>query len=207
MIPYLITVVFITLLTVKLTRFLIRKQELSVLFKHFPSPPRQPFIGNYGLFIGKPPAGMVKRESMPRLQEYWNCFLEIFNTIISFHTKYGPNVVMQGLFNDTTMNIANPKDVETVLLSKSTQSKAAQYQFVEPWLANGLLLSKGKEWFAQRKMITPAFHFNILEDFIEIFNKQSDKMIEILMPLATGTQDVNMYNFVTLCALDIISGE
>jgi hypothetical protein len=55
-------------------------------------------------------------------------------------------------------------------------------------------------------MITPAFHFNILEDFIEIFNKQSDKMIDLLKPFADGTKEVNMYDFVTLCALDIISG-
>jgi hypothetical protein len=60
--------------------------------------------------------------------------LEIFKKIISFHTDYGLNVVMQGLFNDTTMNIANPKDIETILLSKNSQSKAEQYQFVEPWL-------------------------------------------------------------------------
>jgi cytochrome P450 family 4 len=68
------------------------------------------------------------------------------------------------------------------------------------------LLSKGQDWFGQRRMITPAFHFNILEDFIEVFDKQTNKMIDLLRPFAEKSEEINMYNYVTLCALDIISG-
>jgi hypothetical protein len=44
-------------ISLQVIRFLKRKHQLSVLFKHFPSPPRKPFIGNYGLFYGKSPPG------------------------------------------------------------------------------------------------------------------------------------------------------
>ena len=55
-------------------------------------------------------------------------------------------------------------------------------------------------------MITPAFHFNILQDFLEVMNTQTTFMSEkILGEVREGKCDaVNMYNHITLCALDII---
>jgi cytochrome P450 len=68
-------------------------------------------------------------------------------------------------------------------------------------------VSSGKDWFAQRKIITPAFHFNILDDFISVFNKQTDQMIEVLKKHADEGVVFNIYDNVTLCALDIICGK
>lgn len=34
-------------------------------------------------------------------------------------------------------------------------------------------------WHMQRKLVTPAFHFKILEDFISIFHSQTDYVIDI----------------------------
>lgn len=52
-------------------------------------------------------------------------------------------------------------------------------------------------------MITPAFHFKILEDFVEVFDKNSTILVE---KLATSkpTDPVDVYPLVTLTALDII---
>lgn len=52
-------------------------------------------------------------------------------------------------------------------------------------------------------MITPAFHFKILEDFVEVFDKNSTILVE---KLATSkpTDAVDVYPLVTLTALDII---
>jgi cytochrome P450 len=68
-------------------------------------------------------------------------------------------------------------------------------------------VSSGKDWFAQRKIITPAFHFNILDDFISVFNKQTDQMIEVLKKNADEGLVFNIYDDVALCALDIICGK
>lgn len=69
----------------------------------------------------------------------------------------------------------------------------------------GLLTSFGKKWFSRRKIITPTFHFNILEQFIEVFNHQSNIMVEKLRPFSKKG-DIDIYSYSTLCALDIICG-
>lgn len=77
------------------------------------------------------------------------------------------------------------------------------YKFLVPWLGNGLLLSAGEKWYHRRKMLTPTFHFKILEDFLQVFNEQSAVMVDRLhSKIDRGRFVISPY--VTLCALDII---
>lgn len=69
-----------------------------------------------------------------------------------------------------------------------------------------ILFNTGKKWFQRRKILTPAFHFKILEEYVEIFDRQSDVMIETLSQF--GSDDpIDMLSVVTLCALDVIGGK
>lgn len=43
-------------------------------------------------------------------------------------------------------------------------------------IGQGLLLSNGKEWSRQRRLLTPAFHFDILKNYIHIFNDSTNIM-------------------------------
>ncbi|KAK4308911.1 hypothetical protein Pmani_019435 [Petrolisthes manimaculis] len=61
----------------------------------------------------------------------------------------------------------------------------------------------GNKWHSRRKMLTPAFHFKILEDFLEVFNSQSTKMVEKLAKKADG-QRFDIFPYITLCTLDVI---
>jgi len=63
--------------------------------------------------------------------------------------------------------------VEFILSNSTELSKAWFYKFLHPWLGEGLLTSKGAKWKQRRKLLTSAFHFNILKDFLPVFNKQS----------------------------------
>jgi len=70
-------------------------------------------------------------------------------------------------------------------------------------LAKGLLTSTGAKWHSRRKLLTPAFHFKILEDFMEIMNDHSKIFCDILSAKADGPA-FNIFPLVTHCALDII---
>jgi cytochrome P450 family 4 len=68
-----------------------------------------------------------------------------------------------------------------------------------------LLISSGEKWFSRRKIITPTFHFKILEQFVEIFDKQSDIFTQQLKNFNNrGKFDV--FPLVALCALDVMCG-
>lgn len=69
-----------------------------------------------------------------------------------------------------------------------------------------LLLNLGRKWHSRRKILTPTFHFRILEDFIEVFREQSDLLVDRLRCEVNNT-GFNLFPYVTLCALDIICGK
>ncbi|KAM8719127.1 hypothetical protein ACLKA7_011783 [Drosophila subpalustris] len=103
---------------------------------------------------------------------------------------------------------AEPSLVEGLLLSKQQLRKSVVYGALGSWLGNGLLLSRGELWHDMRKIITPAFHFNILEQHIDVFDRQCNVLIDKLKPLADSREQqaaINIYPYVGLAALDIIS--
>uniref|UniRef100_A0A182SYF0 Cytochrome P450 n=1 Tax=Anopheles maculatus TaxID=74869 RepID=A0A182SYF0_9DIPT len=127
----------------------------------------------------------------------------IFATFTGFHRKYGRNLITQSLFNFPSMQICDPKVIEQVMQARTIE-KTIIYDFMMPWLGSGLVVSTGSKWAQRRKIITPTFHFKILEDFLVIMNHQTDVLIEKLQKNTTG-KDFDLYEHVTYCALDIIS--
>lgn len=101
-------------------------------------------------------------------------------------------------------------------------TKGPTYDYMRPWLGEGLLTSKGKiplikfplpeidylgaHWYRHRKLITPTFHFKILEHFQEVFQEKARLLVAKLSPKADGGV-FDIYPFITHCALDIICGK
>ncbi|XP_050089167.1 cytochrome P450 4d2-like [Anopheles aquasalis] len=154
------------------------------LFPKFVCVPSVPILGSAYLFKDATPAG-------------------IFRTITGWHQVYGRNLIRQGLFNKPSVQICNPAVIEQVLQAKTIE-KTIAYDFMKPWLGSGLVVSTGAKWAERRKVITPTFHFKILEDFLVIMNHQTDVLIEKL-GAQVGGPDFDIYEHVTYCALDIIS--
>lgn len=73
--------------------------------------------------------------------------------------------------------------------------------------AEGWWLSTGHKWHTHRKMITPTFHFKILEAFHEVFVEKCEILARKMARVADGTTEFDVYPFITHCTLDIICGE
>uniref|UniRef100_A0A182Q332 Cytochrome P450 n=1 Tax=Anopheles farauti TaxID=69004 RepID=A0A182Q332_9DIPT len=127
---------------------------------------------------------------------------EVFDTLEELHRKYGEDIVLVGPFNELELEISSARNIEKLLLSKTTK-KAIQYDFLEPWLGMGLLLSFGEKWFQRRKIITPSFHFKILDQFMDVFNTEAQTLV-VKLERHVDQKEFDIYNYITLYALDSI---
>lgn len=174
--------VFLVILVVGFARFCINRSKLQQLAKHFPGPKPALLVGNLLQF----PADIGG----------------IFRRMVYYHEKFGPDILTWGIGNTLKFNVSSTRNVEKVLMAKTVQ-KSLSYSFIEPWLGKGLLTSTGRKWFQRRKIITPTFHFTILEGFAEVFNRNVDTLIYKLK-VHEGGSEFDVYRYVSLYALDSI---
>lgn len=112
-----------------------------------------------------------------------------------------------------------PEIVEAVLNDSFLLEKSYHYDFIRPWLGNGLLTSPGRIWRPRRKMLVPSFHFNILQAFVPVFDRKSQllvrninrKLSEKLVSASRRTKPsedvstvVDITPVITACTLDAI---
>ncbi|XP_014614326.1 PREDICTED: cytochrome P450 4C1-like [Polistes canadensis] len=76
--------------------------------------------------------------------------------------------------------------MQELLKSKEYIEKGVFYKYLRPWLSSGLLISGGKKWHIRRKMLTPAFHFNILKYYFINLNEESQNLVESLKKEGDG---------------------
>ncbi|GIY91170.1 cytochrome P450 4c3 [Caerostris darwini] len=94
--------------------------------------------------------------------------------------------------------------VEPVLSSNEVIGKGFEYDFVTPMLKEGLLTSKKAKWRYRRKLLTPAFHFRILDEFIPVFNEQANIFASKIASAMEKAEWIDITPITSLCTLDII---
>ncbi|XP_022909401.2 cytochrome P450 4d2-like isoform X2 [Onthophagus taurus] len=125
---------------------------------------------------------------------------KIMTTLARYRKKYNGNFrIYMGY--DPMVVIIEPKAAE-FFLTNTQLDKSRHYKFSYNWLRNGLLVSNGKYWKNRRRILTPAFHFNILKDYVKIFDTVSDVLIEKLKPKVNEIVDI--FPLSKLTSLDII---
>jgi cytochrome P450 family 4 len=135
------------------------------LLRKIPGPPGYPIIGNLLEFIATPEE-MFKIDRK-LLRQYYPLYKE-------WTLNYGG------------VNMIHPDDVELVLSSSKHNEKSMVYNFLHSWLGTGLLTSTGAKWQTRRKILTPAFHFTILQQFVPVFNEGAAKLVEELKRRCDG---------------------
>ncbi|XP_058459519.1 probable cytochrome P450 4ac1 [Malaya genurostris] len=69
------------------------------------------------------------------------------------------------------------KEVEMLLSSSKLIQKSPLYKVTVPFIGKGLLNSSGAKWHHRRRILTPTFHFNILQSFLQTFHDECAKLI------------------------------
>ncbi|XP_063907301.1 cytochrome P450 4C1-like isoform X2 [Zophobas morio] len=79
----------------------------------------------------------------------------------------------------SAVNIVNPYDFEIIMSNMKHNTKGYFYHMFHNWLGTGLLTSEGSKWQERRKILTPAFHFNILQEFIKVFEAETKNLVDV----------------------------
>ena len=144
-------------LTVILLLVLKRLNKGYRFFNQLPGPKCYPIIGNILDVI--------------RLNQ-----AEVFEFTRKCCAKYGTfRFWSLGIYH---IGLSRTKDAAVLLSSTKHTDKSWIYDFLKDFLGTGLLISNGEKWQTRRKILTPTFHFNILQQFAVIFNEESAKTVQ-----------------------------
>ncbi|GJQ86708.1 hypothetical protein Trydic_g14779 [Trypoxylus dichotomus] len=144
---------------------------------------RYPIVGTNYVFIGVPKE-------------------DLFDIMVGCIKEFRP---IFRAWNGSTpeVHFVKPEHLEIIMNNPVHITKGLNYKYLHSWLGQGLLTSTGARWFQHRKLITPAFHFKILENFMAVFVENTEILLKILDSKATD-KSFNIYTDITHCALDII---
>ncbi|XP_030835600.1 cytochrome P450 4V2 isoform X1 [Strongylocentrotus purpuratus] len=177
----------IVTLSAILTYFLAKILRVFHLISKFDGPPALPIVGNAHLFH------QDAREFFMQIEDWVNEYRPKSNG--RMRLWLGPVPVCFTF---------NCRDFEVVMSSSRHIKKGYVYTFLHPWLGRGLLTSTGQKWFHRRKLLTPTFHFSILQNFMDVFNEQSFIMAKKMEKFADQSEPFNIFPQITYCVLDII---
>ncbi|EAT37902.1 AAEL010154-PA [Aedes aegypti] len=158
------------------------RRRLSRPFRTVPGPPGLPLIGNCHQFIGKSSTN-------------------IFHMLIELERLYG-SVFKVDVATGIWLFYMSPGDIERIMTGPEFNCKSDDYDMLLEWLGTGLLISNGNKWFTHRKALTPAFHFKILDNFVQVFDEKSTILARKF--LSYSGKVVGIFPLVKLCTLDVI---
>nr|ATW72312.1 cytochrome p450 CYP4EC3 [Brachionus calyciflorus] len=180
------TIVYLIVITIlfKIIKWLVSYYQIYQRKKNIKHLPMLPFIGNIHLM-------------KPRK--------ELFNQLIEI-PKYFPNepFFCNWIGTYPVVIVHNSSVIEEFFNSSKHTEKVWLYSFVEDWLGTGLLTSFGEKWHRRRRLLTPAFHFEILENFREIMNEHSEILVQKFEKFSHEKKPIEIFKELKLCTLDII---
>lgn len=103
------------------------------------------------------------------------------------------------------VRLFHPDYVKPLLMAPAniTVKEDLIYHFLRPWLGRSVLISNGEVWSRKRRLLTPAFHFDILKSYTAIFNTSAKTMHDKWCRLAAeGKTNIEMFDHISLMTLD-----
>uniref|UniRef100_A0A5F4W1Y9 Cytochrome P450 family 4 subfamily F member 12 n=1 Tax=Callithrix jacchus TaxID=9483 RepID=A0A5F4W1Y9_CALJA len=151
----------------------------------FPQPPKRNwFLGHLGL-IGPTEEGL---KNLTQISATYSPGFRIWlGPIIPFVVLCHPDII-RSITNASAAIV--PKDELFI-------------RFLKPWLGEGILLAAADKWSHRRRMLMPAFHFNILKPYVKTFNESVNIMLDKWQRLASeGSSRLDMFEHISLMTLD-----
>ncbi|VVC41082.1 Cytochrome P450, conserved site,Cytochrome P450,Cytochrome P450, E-class, group I [Cinara cedri] len=158
----------------------------------------------YGIFAKVP---SITKTFWSRLKFAWTIGKKNPTEMLMFYTELVKNngsIFHFNLAGRPYVILNDPDDLKILLSSSNHINKGPEYELLQPWLNDGLLLSSGSKWHSRRKLLTKAFHFKSLHYYNKSMNRHSRILIKKLLEESTNNNGIYITEYITLCALDIV---
>ena len=99
------------------------------------------------------------------------------------------------------VSIYHPEAVKKFL---KEPKNPAVYRMLKPWLGDGLLVSGGAKWFRNRRLLTPAFHYEILKPYVPVYTNCLQMLLHKWMKAERQNVPVKLFDTISLLSLDIV---
>ncbi|XP_070448986.1 cytochrome P450 4A11-like isoform X2 [Equus przewalskii] len=171
----------LVLLLLKAAQLYLRRQWLLKAFQEFPCPPSHWLYGHsQELRNDQGLQDLLKRvEKFPCASPRW-------------------------LGGTSVQLLVYDPDYMKVILGRSDPKSLGTYKFMAPWIGYGLLLLNGQTWFQHRRMLTPAFHYDILKPYVGLMANSVRVMLDKWEELINQDSHLDIFGHISLMTLDTI---
>ncbi|XP_046547537.1 cytochrome P450 4F2-like [Haliotis rubra] len=105
-----------------------------------------------------------------------------------------------------SIQLCHPETVKVVLKTAAPKpyGLGSVFEFFRPWLGDGILISKGAKWQRSRRLLTHAFHFNILRPYVDIYNDAVNTLLSKIDSYAERGESFDLFKVIKPCTLEIL---
>ncbi|NWS75954.1 CP4B1 protein, partial [Crotophaga sulcirostris] len=171
-------VIFVLL---KVAQFYRERKKIINALKAFPGPPKHWFYGHNHLITTDNILNLLVSwgEEYPYAFPRW--FGPVLPSVIIHHPEYAK-----------------------IVLGRTDPKSNIPYKFLVPWIGQGLLILDGTKWFQHRKLLTPAFHYDVLKSYVALMSDSVKVMLDKWEKKNLEQESVELFQDVSLMTLDSI---
>uniref|UniRef100_A0A8D2E7E7 Cytochrome P450 family 4 subfamily A member 11 n=1 Tax=Theropithecus gelada TaxID=9565 RepID=A0A8D2E7E7_THEGE len=175
------SLLILLLLLIKAAQLYLHRQWLLKALQQFPCPPSHWFFGHFQKF--------QQDQELQRIRKWMEMF---------------PSACPLWLWGGKVRVLLYDPDYMKVILGRSDPKSHGSYRFLAPWIGYGLLLLNGQTWFQHRRMLTPAFHYDILKPYVALMADSVRVMLDKWEKLLGQDSPLEVFQHVSLMTLDTI---
>ena len=97
--------------------------------------------------------------------------------------------------------VTHPEAIQEVIKIPKSRSMLEVFR---PAIGDSILIAEGKKWFHNRRLLTPAFHFEILKGYIPIINSCLQVLVKKWSSASKECQCVLVLRDITKLSMDVI---
>nr|XP_020731493.1 taurochenodeoxycholic 6 alpha-hydroxylase-like isoform X1 [Odocoileus virginianus texanus] len=171
----------LVLLLLKVAQLYLRRQWLLKALHQFPCPPSHWFYGHKKEYQEESELPLL----LKRVEKY-------------------PSACVRWLWGTRAFVLVYDPDYMKMVLGRSDPKPYRTYKYLTPWIGKGLLLLEGQTWFQHRRMLTPAFHYDILKPYVGLMADSVQVMLDNWEELVSQDSHLEIFEHVSLMTLDTI---